>query len=518
MENQGKGEEKKEPKKVQIIAKSYYARKDIQDEIYAFCKNRETIPRYLEGFGKRPDALDYPTDIFNSAKSGATSFHCSEELWANPLNISTDMTPEQYNDIRIGWDLLIDIDSKYLDYSKIAAKLLIQALEYHGVKNIGIKFSGSKGFHIIIPWKSFPEKIGEGENQVLTKDMFPEHARAMAQYIGDLIHDKLTEEILNLSSKTIEAKESQEEMYEVLYSPTGEKAIAQKVTKYVCPNFKCRAEVDSLTGTKKKTLRCPSCNGDLEKVAEKEIYIANSNNDNSEKNPQLFEKKATSKEVIDSVDIVLVAPRHLFRAPYSLHEKTSLASIVIEKDEIENFQPRDADPLKVRIRPFCPEEVEEDEAKELLLQAIDHIKKNPDKIAKKEFKGKSVDVKNLTITEEMFPGVIKKILKGIKADGRKRALGILLAFFSSLEMPQNYIETAIEKWNKKNYKPLKTGYVKSQIFWYVKNPRMPPNYDKSTYKELALLTPGEGRNEKNPLNYTIKKALFAKKNKKPEKK
>jgi hypothetical protein len=152
-------EEANEKRKVQIIAQSYYARKEIQEALYKFCKNRETVPRYLDGFGKRPDALDYPTDVISLAKKGATSFHCSEELWSDPLKISTDMTPEQYNQIKIGWDFLIDIDSKFFDYAKIAAKVLIQALDSHGVKNVGIKYSGSKGFHILIPSRSFPEEL-----------------------------------------------------------------------------------------------------------------------------------------------------------------------------------------------------------------------------------------------------------------------------------------------------------------------------------------------------------------------
>ena len=157
-------------KRVQIVAPAYYSRKEIQEAIYNFCKNRETVPRYLEGFGKRPDALDYPSDIISFVKKGATSFHCSEEIWNNPLSINTDMTPEQYNKIKAGWDFLIDIDSKYFDYAKIAAKVLIKTLEYHGLKNVGVKYSGSKGFHILIPSKAFPEELN-GEK---TKDKFPE--------------------------------------------------------------------------------------------------------------------------------------------------------------------------------------------------------------------------------------------------------------------------------------------------------------------------------------------------------
>ena len=61
-------EKKEDLKKVQRIAKSYYLRKDIQEAMFNFCKNRETVPRYLEGFGKRPDCFDYPFDIVTFAK------------------------------------------------------------------------------------------------------------------------------------------------------------------------------------------------------------------------------------------------------------------------------------------------------------------------------------------------------------------------------------------------------------------------------------------------------------------
>ena len=180
--------ENQEKRRVQIIAPAYYSRKDIQEAIYNFCKNRETVPNFnKEFFGKRPDTLDYPSDIMALVKKGATSFHCSEEIWKNPLEISTDMTPEQYNVIREGWDFLIDIDSKYLDYSQIAAKLIIKFLEYNGIKNVGIKFSGSKGFHIIVPWKAFPKEF----NGIATKEKFPEWPRAIAEYVSENIHDKL---------------------------------------------------------------------------------------------------------------------------------------------------------------------------------------------------------------------------------------------------------------------------------------------------------------------------------------
>jgi len=480
-------------KPVQLLAQSYYARKDIQEAIFEFCKNRETVPRYLQGFGKRPDTIDYPSDLLNSAKKGATSFHCSEEIWDNPLDISTDMTPEQYNKIRTGWDFLIDIDSKYLDYSKIAARLIIKALEYHGVKNPGIKFSGSKGFHIIIPWKAFPEKV----NNELTKDKFPEWPRLIAGYISEMVHNDLTNEIIGTQPENKTTTEAHCKKCQSLSSK-------QTISIYKCTN--CKAESQNMKAIK-KTLRCPSCNYDMEKTSEQDIFLCNQCQTNSLKNPEQFEQRQTAKELIDTVDIVLVASRHLFRAPYSLHEKTCLSSAVIDKDQIENFNPNQAHPLKIQIKNFLPDS-EPGEARELLIQALDWAKRK--NLTKPKFTGKSIDIKNLTINESMFPPCIKKILAGIKQDGRKRALFILLAFLNSLEFPQEYIQETLEKWNKKNYKLLREGYIQSQMTWFSNNKIMPPNCDKPAYKELGV--PCNCDKIKNPINYTIKQAFKLKNN------
>lgn len=495
-------DENKNFKKVQILSKSYYLRKDVQKVIFDFCKNRETVPRYLDGFGKRPDCFDYPTDIATAAKKGATSFHCSEEIWKNPLDINVNMNPEDYNNIRAGWDLLIDIDSKYFDYSRIAAKLLIKALERHSVKNIGVKFSGSKGFHILVPSKAFPTEVN-GEQ---TKDHFPDWARDVAVYLNELIHDDLTKEILDLSNVD-DIKKKGKAVYEIICKNCGGKAVTKKIGNYVCPNYKCRATVDSMKSNRKSMI-CPSCNDKMQRVSVEEVYFCEKCNLNSKKNPENFEKKATVKELIDSVDIVLVAPRHLFRVPYSLHEKTSLASIVIDKNSIDEFNPQDADPLRIKeFFNFSPD-CKEGEAEDLLIQALDWSEKEEVKTTKK-YSGDKIDLKGLTITEDMFPPIIKKINKGITDDGRKRALYILLSFYNSLDFPQDYISERVHEWNKKNYHPLKEGYLRAQLSWYEKRKPLPPNYDKPIYKEFGITNPPEP-GMKNPINYTIKMALKAK--------
>src|SRR3989344_5787445 len=131
--------------RIRSISLIYYFQPEIKKAIYHFSQNREIVPRYYEGFGKRPDIFQYENDIIEQTRRGATSFHCSEELWEDPLEINTEMSRQQFNKLRIGWDLLLDIDSPYLEYSKIYAKLLVEALKFHGIENIGIKFSGSKG-------------------------------------------------------------------------------------------------------------------------------------------------------------------------------------------------------------------------------------------------------------------------------------------------------------------------------------------------------------------------------------
>ena len=506
------------PSKAQRIATSYYSRLDIQNAMFQFCKNRETVANHNNNFfAKRPDTFDYPSDILNQAKNGATSFHTSEEIWANPLDINTDMTPEQYNQIKTGWDLLIDIDSPFLDYGKIAAKLLIEQLEIHGITGIGIKFSGGKGFHIIVPFKAFPKEFQGFQ----TKDQFQDWPRAIAQYLFKKIRNPMNEEILKLSSK-----ESLIEQGELVSEHTCPKCATpttkKQIHKYVCPNIRCKSSLEGFT-KKRIAMLCPSCNTKMNLVGSRQVDFCKSCKINTakleatssfggvrQKNIQAgFKEEVTIKSTEDSVDVVLVSPRHLFRAPYSLHEKSGYASIPLTRDQIQDFKPSDADPLKITtIKDFMPDSAEA-EATSLLESALHEAEKNQPKEVEKKYEGKGVDLKGLSITPNMYPPIIKLLLKGIPKDGRKRALSLLLSFFTSLEFPSDHIIEIIQDWNNKNYAPLKQGYVRAQIDWSLKNKRLPPNYDKPIYKEFGTQGPPIP-GMKNPINYTIKKAFAAK--------
>ena len=202
--------------------------------------------------------------------------------------------------------------------------------------------------------------------------------------------------------------------------------------------------------------------------------------------------------------------------PYSLHEKTALSSVVLDKEEIKNFQITDAKPFKTAIKDFYPN-AQKDEAKNLLLQALDwYEQKQKEEKSIQEtkqnlpaIKSKS-DYKKVVIespSEDIFPPQIKLLLKGVKQDGRKRALSILLAFFTSLGAADSYIEKKINEWNEKNYNPLKKGYIMSQLSWYRRNPtRLPPNFSNSIYRELGVDFPDKlSMQTKNPVSYAIKK-------------
>jgi len=413
-----KREEKREmsvkEERIRKLTHLYYSKPEVQKALFEFSQNREICPRYFEQFGKRPDTFQYESDVFELVKRGATSFNCSEELWENPLAISTNMDEKQLNVLRVGWDLILDIDSKYIDYSKIYAKIILDFLEFSGIRDVGIKFSGSKGFHLIIPWKAFPKEV----NGIPTKNMFPEWPRILTKYIMEKTKHKLIEEITELSTPNKYIKDFQ-----------------------------------------------------------------------------------ASKEVVP--DLVLISPRHLFRMPYSLHEKTALASVVISKKQLPDFQLKDANPLSIQIRNFIPD-CKPGEASRLLIQALDWNKETQGASeVKKDREYKPIQITDKS--EKNYPPCVKKILLGI-SDGKKRALFALLNFFRSIGIDKEELEKILYSWNEKNNPKLPNGYVKSQIAYSLKRkPVMPPNC-MEFYQGIGICLPDElCKLIKNPVNYVVKK-------------
>jgi hypothetical protein len=494
--------------RIRKITKLYYSRLEIQKNIFEFSKNREICPRYFDGFGKRPDSFEYLGDIFELVNKGATSFNCSEELWEDPLKIKTGMNEQELNELRIGWDLIIDIDCKYIDFSKKAAKAIITVFKQHGIKNFGIKFSGSKGFHILLPWKSFPKEIS-GEK---TKNMFPELPRNILAYV----RFKAEEEMKNsISEKDLELFKGAKIKKGIKCNNCKELSQEYLLLDYLCK--KCRRrETKKILENEKKEYKCPECKIPFEIISSLKIYECKKCNISSLKKPENFSRHIEIDLFeLMGLDLVMVSPRHLFRMPYSLHEKTSLASVVLSEDELESFDLKDADPLKVKIKNFIPNS-EEDEASTLVRESLDWAKQNQiySGNSKEILKGKYSDFKPIkldSINDASFPPSIIYILKGL-SDGRKRGLFILINFFRSIGMEKEEMEKRIYEWNKKNEVPLKKGYVQSQLIWaYNNKPILPPNFSTDYYKGIGVIPNSEELLLKNPVNYTIKKTIELKK-------
>ncbi|MCD6547778.1 MAG: hypothetical protein J7K22_04475 [Nanoarchaeota archaeon] len=174
----------------------FYANPKVREQLLSLARSREVVARYNDKVGSRPDSLIYDNDITQMVKNGATSFHASMERWKNPLLLSQDMKRKEMDELRIGWDLIIDIDCPYLEYSKICADLISQAIEFHGIKNYSIKFSGGSGFHIGVPFESFPKEVNNKETRLL----FPDAPRTIADYLQNMIKEKLAEDILEFES------------------------------------------------------------------------------------------------------------------------------------------------------------------------------------------------------------------------------------------------------------------------------------------------------------------------------
>ena len=511
----GSKEDSKKEQRIRAITKLYYSNPKVLEAMSKFSQDREVVPRYFEGFGKRPDKIQYPSDITGLVNRGATSFHASEELWNEPLSLNSEMMPEEMNGLRKSWDLLIDVDSPFLDCSKIATKLIIAALEHYGIKNYGLKFSGSKGFHIIVSGKAFPKEYGGFE----TKNMFPEWARTISEFLMKEIrteYNKQVSEILTdfdaIKRRTNLSKEDLMEVYCKISDKPAKKGVITNFKCYIC-NMKIGRKNIKAAG---RALRClnPKCTGNLELINTSDFYYCDycrdPNNEmlplSSDKYPEYFESKETlSAKKIAALDMVFVAPRHLFRMPYSLHEKTALASIVINKEQIDSFSPIDANPLKIRVVNYLPDN-EPEEAKTLLSAALEW-KKNDEKTEERAYKKyenyEKIDISG--VTEEMFPAPIKKLLLGLK-EGKKRGLFILITFLRSLNFQADYINQKAREWNKLNEPPLREGYVKSQIEWHLRQKKaiLPPNYDNAGfYKDMGLID--EPPLAKNPVAEVIRK-------------
>jgi RNA polymerase subunit RPABC4/transcription elongation factor Spt4 len=511
---------------------SYYKRKDVQKLMLEHAANKEIGVRFDESFGKRPDILAYDNDILESAKRGATSFHCSEELWNNPLQLNPNLRRNELDDLRIGWDLILDIDCPYWNFSKLTTYVFIKALKDHNIDNVTVKFSGGKGFHIAVPFESFPNKVVG----IDVKNLFPEGPRKIAEYLLYYITQNL---IIVDKTKNLIKFGKIDVKFDKLLEETGKKDSDLTVTRcencrntidekkiiskseYICPNCEYSEEGDD-----SKFKSCPKCKRIMEKyVINKALCRCGSSK---------FRREFDLSSIVN-VDTILISSRHMFRMPYSLHEKTGLVSMPFDIKHILKFEKTEADPKNFKSYKFLDRKsAHAGEAMTLFQKAFDYKSENLQRsrdVVRKTFEkeknmisSQNLNLDNTAIPEEFFPPCIKKISRGLE-DGKKRALLVLINFLSSCNWEHDKIEEYCLKWNERN-KPdqLKETYIRGQLRYYKnqaannKEKMMPPNCDNRGYMiDTQFCNPdGLCRNIKNPVQYA-KKRVWMQNNDAPKK-
>lgn len=506
---------------------SYYKRAQVQQAIVKEAQDKEVSVMFGQKFGKRPDVLTYENDVLELAKKKASSFHCSEELWHNPLNIVTGMKRHELDELRKGWDFILDVDCPDWEFSKLITHLFVRVLEVHGITSIGVKFSGNKGFHIVVPFEAFPKTIETADGKLEVKNLFPEGPRKIATYILSYVTAHFTK--INTTTRSVIFDGDKEFSFDQLNKVANKSS--NSIFGFKCVNPSCPAPVyDHHPGKEKKYFACTSCGTitpyknqkediiscpTCSKLAKLEVESAGCPTCKSKAG---FDQFINLLSVVE-VDTVLISSRHLYRMPYSLHEKSGLVSVPIKREDILTFDKDAAKPENISFdvsfieRSSC----KSDEAKELVtesfsqeLQNLSHIHADVNEQVFREYK--KIDVPSLAIPQEFFPPCIKNILSGMQ-DGKKRALFVLINFLRVSGWEKDDIESLVYEWNERNPEPLKEQYLKGQLSQLKKNtkPLPPPNCDnRDYYKSLLICTPDEFCPRiRNPAMYAKRKAQLA---------
>ena len=474
----------------------FYKRKDIQDAIIEHALHKEIGMQFGVGnFGKRPDVLTYPRDVLELALQDVTSLHSSEEIWENPLAISSDLTKKELNNVRTGWDLILDVDCPDWEISKLTTHLFIKALKENGVADISCKFSGNKGFHIGVPFESFPKEVAGTK----TKDMFPECPKKISLYLLNIISTRY----ITIKDNKIVFDNTYAFSIQELKDKFGEREFLitkcvrckkkRKVQEEYVNEFVC-SKCDDTIKDEKEFITCDKCNILMEKIERKNVCDCGSNEYTTTFDPLS----------ILEIDTILISSRHLYRMPYSFHEKSGLVSLPIDPNKVMEFEKEMAMPQKV-LTPmftFLDRNVTGENSRNLLLQALDfEVKNEDDERETKQYEEISI---TSPITEEFFPPCVHYMLKGID-DGKKRGLFIMTNFLGKLGWQKNDIKQFITKWNQQNPDQLRMSYINGQLHSFIPGAKLPPNCSNDGYYTgIGICHPdGLCKYIKNPVNYTI---------------
>jgi len=235
------------------------------------------------------------------------------------------------------------------------------------------------------------------------------------------------------------------------------------------------------------------------------------------------------------VDTILISPRHLYRAVFSLHEKSGLASIPFDADKVLAFSKKEADPAIVQPIHQPPivflnrSAAKQSEAAQLLQTAFDYaavreahqqVHQSPYSSSMSSLSSEEFEQFDEPLPVELFPPCMHNILRGMK-DGKKRAMFLLVNFLSSVGWKHDQIQQLLHEWNAKNEEALRETIIQGKLRYQqqLKKAMLPPNCDNEMYyKGIGVCTPDNlCRRIKNPVQYARRRVLMTKRGKGEEK-
>ncbi len=234
----------------------------------------------------------------------------------------------------------------------------------------------------------------------------------------------------------------------------------------------------------------------------------------------------TNSEGLDPFKVVsmdVFSSRHLFRLPYSLHEKTMLVSLPMRYERLEHFEKEMALSEKVKVdEKFLQPKGASRDAEALIVESLDWAAKHMVEAKQPVFQEKRSPSQQRMkyIAEDLFPPCIKHILNNGLADGKKRGLFILINFLRNMGWTPDQVEKRIDEWNLKNVPPLRTNYLRGQLRWHFRTdkPLLPPNCENENYyKALGVFGMCENPHRvgvKNPVSYPFRMLSAMSRNKK----
>lgn len=492
----------------------HYKRPEVQKAIVEQASSKEVSVMFgPEKFGKRPDLIAYENDVLEFAKRKASSFHCSEELWRNPLLIKTGMSRKELDELRVGWDLILDIDCPDWEFSKLITHLFVKALNDHGINSVTTKFSGNKGFHIAVPFEAFPDVIPfkDDEGNLLNrevKDLFPEAPRKIAIYLLSF----MTENYATIRDGGVDFDGH---FFSLDYLKNIVTSSSQSLVAFQCSS--CHSVLDSDFQKPRTVFRCSKCGHESHPTGNPDVIRCEKCSHPVEFQVEKSgcprcgsmlapERKPNLLAVIE-VDTVLISSRHLYRMPFSLHEKSGLVSIPINNEDILSFEKSFAKPNKIRFDiPFLSRSsAVKGEASKLFVEAFDRTSVTEER---KFTLRQEIPIPEDAIPEEFFPPCIQRIFAGLE-DGKKRAMFVLVNFLRVSGWGKDQIEERLRLWNKNNDEALREQYIKGQLFQIKKGKGAlpPPNCsNQDYYKSLLICNPDSFCSKiKNPAMYAKRK-------------